>query len=175
MKVVIVYESMYGNTHHVANTIGAGLRGVADVAVVPVEQASEELVDTADLLVVGGPTHVHGMSRPSTRKAAVEALAKNEALELDPEAEGRRPAHLDPEPLGSRRTRRRVRHAHARVAGAHRARIEGHRASAHEARLRADRSAGKLHRDEDERARARRTCSRAGLGVAPRELHPAGR
>ena len=88
MKVVIVYESMYGNTHHVANAIGAGLRGVADVAVVPVEQASEELVDTADLLVVGGPTHVHGMSRPSTRKAAVEGLAKNEALELDPEAEG---------------------------------------------------------------------------------------
>ena len=88
MKVVIVYESMYGNTHHVANAIGAGLRGVADVAVVPVEQASEELVDTVDLLVVGGPTHVHGMSRPSTRKAAVEALAKNEALELDPEAEG---------------------------------------------------------------------------------------
>ena len=88
MKVVIVYESMYGNTHHVASAIGAGLRGVADVAVVPVEQASEELVDVADLLVVGGPTHVHGMSRPSTRKAAVEALAKNEALELDPDAEG---------------------------------------------------------------------------------------
>ena len=76
MKVVIVYESMYGNTHHVANAIGAGFDGVADVSVVAVDEASQQLVDTADLLVVGGPTHVHGMSRPSTRKAAVEALAK---------------------------------------------------------------------------------------------------
>jgi hypothetical protein len=88
MKVVIVYESMYGNTHHVANAIGAGFDGVADVSVVAVDDASPTLVDAADLLVVGGPTHVHGMSRPSTRKAAVEAIAKDESLELDPDAEG---------------------------------------------------------------------------------------
>jgi hypothetical protein len=88
MKVVIVYESMYGNTHHVANAIGAGFDGVADVSVVAIDEASQQLVDTADLLVVGGPTHAHGMSRPSTRKAAVEALAKDESLELDPDAEG---------------------------------------------------------------------------------------
>jgi len=88
MKVVIVYESMYGNTHHVANAIGAGFDGVAEVSVVAVEEASQSVVDAADLLVVGGPTHVHGMSRPSTRKAAVEAVAKNASLELDPDAEG---------------------------------------------------------------------------------------
>jgi hypothetical protein len=89
MRVVIVYESMYGNTHHVATAIGDGLADVADVVVVPVERAEPPILESADLLVVGGPTHVHGMSRPSTRKAAVEAADKHESgLELDPDAEG---------------------------------------------------------------------------------------
>jgi hypothetical protein len=89
MKAVIVYESMYGNTHHVATAIGDGLRSAADVVVVPVEGAEPELVESADLLVVGGPTHVHGMSRANTRHAAVEAAEKDESgLVLDPDAEG---------------------------------------------------------------------------------------
>ena len=36
MKVVVVYESMFGNTHLVADAIGAGLATLGDVAVVPV-------------------------------------------------------------------------------------------------------------------------------------------
>ncbi len=89
MKAVIVYESMYGNTHHVATAIGDGLRSMADVVVVTVEGAESELVESADLLVVGGPTHVHGMSRASTRQAAVDAAKKDDSdLTLDPDAEG---------------------------------------------------------------------------------------
>jgi Flavodoxin len=89
MKAVIVYESMYGNTHHVATAIGDGLGSEAEVVVVPVEGAERELVESADLLVVGGPTHVHGMSRASTRQAAVEAAKKDDSdLALDPDAEG---------------------------------------------------------------------------------------
>ena len=43
----------------------------------------------ADLVVVGGPTHAHGMSRATTRKAAVAAADKPESpLEVDPDAEG---------------------------------------------------------------------------------------
>ena len=34
MRIVIVYESMYGNTHLVADAIGAGLEPAADVIVV---------------------------------------------------------------------------------------------------------------------------------------------
>jgi hypothetical protein len=57
--------------------------------VVPVDSADQSLLDSAELLVVGGPTHVHGMSRPGTRKAAIEAAEKPDAgLELDPDAEG---------------------------------------------------------------------------------------
>jgi hypothetical protein len=89
MRALVVYESMYGNTHLVANAIGEGLAAHMEVDVVPVEQASDALVRGADLVVVGGPTHVHGMTRDSTRKAAVEAARKPDAnLELDPDAAG---------------------------------------------------------------------------------------
>jgi hypothetical protein len=93
MKAVVVYESMYGNTHLVAEAIGAGLReraaGGADVVVVPVERAAEATLAAADLVVVGGPTHAHGMSRTNTRKAAVDAAGKPKSdLSVDPDAEG---------------------------------------------------------------------------------------
>jgi hypothetical protein len=89
MHALVIYESMYGNTHQVADAISHGLAGSGDVVVVPVERATPELVAEADLLVVGGPTHVHGMSRESTRHAAVEEAEKPDSeLELDPDAEG---------------------------------------------------------------------------------------
>jgi hypothetical protein len=91
MKAVVVYESMYGNTHLVADAIAQGLRAGAedDVAVVPVEEAEAESLTGADLLVVGGPTHAHGLPRPTTRHAAAEAAAKPDSgLEMEPDAEG---------------------------------------------------------------------------------------
>ncbi len=89
MKAVIVYESMYGNTHHVASAISAGLAPSAEVVVVPVHEADSELLASADLLVVGGPTHVHGMSSGKTRAAAADAAAKpGSDLELEPDSEG---------------------------------------------------------------------------------------
>jgi hypothetical protein len=89
MRAVIVYESMYGNTHVVADHIAEGLRPMAEVDVVPVDQASRDAVASADLVVVGGPTHAHGMTTRWSRKAAMEAAAKPGAgLEADPDAEG---------------------------------------------------------------------------------------
>jgi hypothetical protein len=79
---------MYGNTHAVAEHIAKGFGDDADVKVVPVERATRELVDAADLLVVGGPTHAHGMSSSMTRRSAVEDAQKKEELHLDPDAEG---------------------------------------------------------------------------------------
>jgi flavodoxin len=88
MKAVVIYESMYGNTHQIANAIGEGLRSVAEVVVVPVGEADAELVKSADLVVVGGPTHAHGMSHASTRKGAVEAAEKpGSDLVLEPNAD----------------------------------------------------------------------------------------
>jgi hypothetical protein len=88
MKAVVVYESMYGNTHIVAEAISNGIADIADVVVVPVERATPDLLAGADVVIVGGPTHVHGMTREKTRQAAVEAAHKSEELELDPDALG---------------------------------------------------------------------------------------
>jgi hypothetical protein len=89
MRAVVVYESMYGNTHQIADAIGAGLGTAFDVSVVPVSQAGPAALAGADLLVVGGPTHVHGMSRAATRKAAAEAAGKPaSSLTVEPDAVG---------------------------------------------------------------------------------------
>jgi hypothetical protein len=89
MRAVVVYESMYGNTHAIADAIGHGLAPLGEVLVVPVGQAGADLLATADLVVAGGPTHVHGLTRASTRKAAVEAaLEPGRGLFVEPGAEG---------------------------------------------------------------------------------------
>ncbi len=90
MKAVVLYESMYGNTHLIAEAIATGLRTTsADVTVAPVTHVEVGLLEGADLLVVGGPTHAHGMSRTSTRRGAVKEAAKpGRDLALDPDAEG---------------------------------------------------------------------------------------
>ena len=88
MRAVVVYESMYGNTHAIADAIGNGLSHAADVTVASIREVDPELVAEADLLVVGGPTHVHGMTRPSTRAAAVEAAEKADSgLTMEPAAQ----------------------------------------------------------------------------------------
>lgn len=73
MHAMVVYESMYGNTRHVAEAVARGLGGLGAVQVVPVSEAAALDAGDYDLVVVGGPTHVHGMSRESTRHAAEEA------------------------------------------------------------------------------------------------------
>ena len=89
MHALIVYESMYGNTHAVANHIADGLRSAFDVTVVPVAAATDELLARADLLVCGGPTHAHGMSGDVSRHAAIEAAGDTGSdLEVDGAAAG---------------------------------------------------------------------------------------
>src|SRR4029077_3035364 len=87
MRAVIVYESMYGNTHRIADAIAKGMKPGNEVTVIPVSTVTRELLNGADLVVAGGPTHVHGISRASTRKAAVEQAGKSAGrLTLDASA-----------------------------------------------------------------------------------------
>jgi hypothetical protein len=89
MRAVVVYESMYGNTHMVAAGIADGLRIVADVTVVPVAHIDDVTLSGVDLLVVGGPTHVHGVTTPRSRQAAIAAAeTPGSDLTVDPDAEG---------------------------------------------------------------------------------------
>lgn len=87
MRTVIVYESMYGNTHHVAESIAEAATGLGEVALVSVSGATPEVLAGADFVFVGGPTHVHGMTSATSRHGAV-ADADKKHLELDPDAEG---------------------------------------------------------------------------------------
>ncbi len=91
MRALVVYESMYGNTHTVANRIAEGLRsaGNAEVDCVSVHEVTREQVAAADLLVVGGPTHAHAMTSGTTRASAREAAEKpGSDLTLEPDTEG---------------------------------------------------------------------------------------
>ena len=89
MRAVVIYESMYGNTHVIADAIGRGLAPGNEVTVVPVAEATRDLLEEADLVVAGGPTHVHGMSGPRSRQAAAEAAHKDSSgLTLEPHAQG---------------------------------------------------------------------------------------
>ena len=53
MRALVVYESMYGNTQVTAGNIADGLRGDYEVTLVPLAEATAELVAGADLLVAG--------------------------------------------------------------------------------------------------------------------------
>jgi menaquinone-dependent protoporphyrinogen IX oxidase len=89
MRALVVYESMYGNTRAVADGIADGLRADYEVTVVPVAEATRDLVAGTDLLVAGAPTHMHGLSTRSTRRTAAKAAAKDGSeLRLDPDAGG---------------------------------------------------------------------------------------
>lgn len=81
MKSVVVYESMYGNSHRVADIVGAVLGESGDCEVLPVLQANTDHVNNADLVVVGGPTHDHSMSTRRSR-AQAEAMAIEDAANL---------------------------------------------------------------------------------------------
>jgi hypothetical protein len=87
MHAIVVYESMYGNTRHVAEAIARGIDDSETVRVVPVSMAEAATLADFDLVVVGGPTHVHGMSRASTRQAAGDAAtASAGALAMEPDS-----------------------------------------------------------------------------------------
>ncbi|MGW4806208.1 flavodoxin family protein [Kitasatospora sp. NPDC004272] len=78
MRAVIVYESSYGNTGQVAAAIADGVRRAdpdAEVRCLPVAEAAAAAVGDVDLLVVGGPTHMRGMSTRLSRTLAAKAGA----------------------------------------------------------------------------------------------------
>ena len=96
MKITIVYESMFGNTHEAAKAISEGVREAqpdAAVECLAVADASPELIQSTDLLVVGGPTHIRGMTSGFSRKMGISGEEKAEAKgepphELEEDAEG---------------------------------------------------------------------------------------
>ena len=69
MRVMVVYESIWGNTEQIAREIAAGIGGET-VEVVDAASAPPAVDSDVDLLVVGGPTHAFSMTSASTRESA---------------------------------------------------------------------------------------------------------
>ena len=98
MDVAVVYESMFGMTHDVADAVAEGVATAlpgARVVCLPVGDATSERLGTPDLLIVGGPTHMRGMSSSMSRKIAVSMEEKatrgegeHQGHGLEPDVEG---------------------------------------------------------------------------------------
>lgn len=72
MKALVVYESFFGNTKLIAEAIAEGLQNKFGVTIREVSEAEYELLDYTDLLVLGGPTQMWGMSNKLSRSGAKE-------------------------------------------------------------------------------------------------------
>jgi hypothetical protein len=67
---LVVYESMFGATRRAAQAIADGLEPYATVRLLEVSDAPRVIPEDVGLVIVGGPTHVFGLSRPNTRAEA---------------------------------------------------------------------------------------------------------
>jgi hypothetical protein len=77
MTSLVVYESVYGNTRAIAEAIAEALtKGGGEVKAVAVADAPE--APDVDLLIVGGPTHMHGLTTSLSRRMAVKAAEEDE-------------------------------------------------------------------------------------------------
>jgi len=102
MRAVVAYESWFGNTGALAEAVADELRAEHDVTLVPVDGPPPSL-DGVDLVVVGAPTHVHGLSSKHSRRAALEQKGEEREpgggargwLAKLPPGEGRRAAAFD--------------------------------------------------------------------------------
>ena len=96
MRVLVAYESLFGSTHEIAEAITEGIRKArpdAQVDCLRVTEADPGLVEKADLLVVGGPTHMRGMTSGLSRKMGLQehrkiAASQDSPHEVEPGAEG---------------------------------------------------------------------------------------
>ena len=79
MRALVVVESMFGNTKEIAGAVADGLGESTEVDLIEVNDAPREIGADIGMLVVGGPTHAFGMSRPATRQDAFAQAGRDPA------------------------------------------------------------------------------------------------
>lgn len=97
MRAAVICESWFGNTRRLAEEIARGLEGIGEVEVLSVDDRLPAL-EGVDLLVVGAPTHAHGLSYASTRRNAVQRTGGR----IQPGRGARGWLHKLPPPSGER-------------------------------------------------------------------------
>ncbi|MBF4571932.1 flavodoxin domain-containing protein [Herbiconiux sp. VKM Ac-1786] len=84
MRILIVFESLFGATHAIADEIGTGAGPYGEVTVVAAHDIDPATLPAVDLLVLGAPTHNHGLSTAESRgQAALLAIDTFSGLQLD--------------------------------------------------------------------------------------------
>lgn len=84
MQVVVIYESMFGSTRSIAEAIAEGLSSDNDCLVVRADRVTPEELRRADFVIVGAPTHAHGLPRPASRLGTPDYVRKSDGrLELE--------------------------------------------------------------------------------------------
>ena len=67
MRALVIYKSMFGNTLEVARAICGGIADRMPAELVEVSSAPKSIPADVGLVVIGGPTHAHGMSKADSR------------------------------------------------------------------------------------------------------------
>ena len=152
-----------------------GLKGSgASVTIAHAARVTAVQTAAADLVVVGGPTHGWSMTRPSTRRGAVDAARKspegNRHVEQDADVRGLREWIADVTGHAVRQTVRRVRHAPPGAARVERIGRSRDRSQSAPAGLAPIAAADGLLRHQVRRTRTRpaHTCARVGCGTRDR-------
>ena len=114
MKILIVYESMFGNTRKLADAMVRGLESAGAETTSVAAAIAPDDVEAFDLVIVGAPTHAHSLPRPSSREQAATWAAdasKNLVLEEYAERPGVREWLATARFLGDAHPLRRLQHA----------------------------------------------------------------
>ena len=69
-RALVVFESMFGNTQQIAEAVKEGLSTSVPTDILEVGTAPGVIPEGVGMIIVGGPTHAFGMSRPKTRQDA---------------------------------------------------------------------------------------------------------
>jgi Flavodoxin domain len=71
MRSLVFYESWFGNTRRIAEEVALALSAEGEVQLFSVDAPLPALLHV-DLIVLGAPTHVHGLSGRRSREAALD-------------------------------------------------------------------------------------------------------
>ncbi len=95
MNLLVVYASQFGNTEHLAKTIGSALEPRHTVRVIAAKDARDLTGEGVDLLLVGAPTQMFGRRR--LVRSFLDGLTRHGFSAVAAAAFDTRMGHPDPE------------------------------------------------------------------------------
>ncbi|MDD1770421.1 MAG: flavodoxin domain-containing protein [Methanomassiliicoccales archaeon] len=84
MKVLILYDTVIGQTEKAAQAISSGMKevGFTDVVLKRIKEASEDDFRSADVWIIGSPTHFNGTTGAVKKGAKIAAKAAVQGKKL---------------------------------------------------------------------------------------------